>query len=176
MKTLFKEKMYRCKHHHSNIVSATEINDYCDYADCQKITKEKCEGCPNFNSKFIEYPITVNKIENDFGDSKGLGHEIGVPVKIRPCGNEYDKKTYFGIYLGDLPVSNFVMYNKGTGNLSILPHRNPAIYVPELKKIIYGCESWWCEIKDEEDIKEITDDDINGQWYVRLAKGLLKGE
>jgi hypothetical protein len=47
---------------------------------------------------------------------------------------------------------------------------NPAIYVPELRKIIFGCGSWWSEIESPDEIKDITDDDIENCWYVRLAK------
>ena len=48
---------------------------------------------------------------------------------------------------------------------------NPGIYVPELKEIIFGDSSWWHEIKSEEELREITDDDINNTWYVRLLRG-----
>ncbi len=56
--------------------------------------------------------------------------------------------------------------------LHVSPYSNPAIFVPELKKIIYGCESWWGEIESPEDFKEITSDDINNVWYVQLLKAM----
>ncbi len=53
---------------------------------------------------------------------------------------------------------------------------NPAIFVFDLKKVIYGYESWWGEIKSEEDFRKITDLDINNLWYVKALKELLKKE
>ena len=47
---------------------------------------------------------------------------------------------------------------------------NPAIYVPELGKVIYGMESWWHAIKDEKELKDITDNDIDNVWYVKALK------
>ena len=32
---------------------------------------------------------------------------------------------------------------------------NPGIFVPELGKIIYGCESWWSEIDNPEDLRDM---------------------
>lgn len=47
---------------------------------------------------------------------------------------------------------------------------NPAIYVFELKKIIYGCESYWNIIDDPNDFKEITKETLDNVWYVQLLK------
>ena len=46
--------------------------------------------------------------------------------------------------------------------------------MPELKKIIYGCESWWHEITSVEELKDITDSDIDNTWYVQLLKNIGK--
>ena len=53
---------------------------------------------------------------------------------------------------------------------------NPAIYVPELRKIVFGCESWWGEIQSPDEIKDITDDDISNVWYVKLVKAMENPE
>ena len=45
---------------------------------------------------------------------------------------------------------------------------NPAIFVPELGKIIFGMESWWGRIKSEEELKDITDGDIENVWHVKM--------
>lgn len=52
---------------------------------------------------------------------------------------------------------------------------NPIILIPELGEIVYGANSWWGEIKSEEDLKPITDFDIDNVWYVQVSKQLHKG-
>ena len=74
------------------------------------------------------------------------------------------------LLLGDLPIGAFISFHHDDQKLHISPLCNPAIFVPELKKIIYGCESWWGEIESPEDFKEITSEDINNLWYVQLLK------
>ena len=52
---------------------------------------------------------------------------------------------------------------------------NPAIFVPELKKIIYGYESWWGAITNKDDLSDlnISDEDIENTWYVQLLKSMI---
>lgn len=132
----------------------------------------KCDNCPHFRSRYIEYPITVNDIEISPIDFRGLGHMQGSLVAVRPCGDEYGKKTYLGFYLGDLPLQNTISFNEEKGILKVGTHNNPAMFVPELGRIIWGCGSWWHEIKSMDELREITDDDINNVWYVKMAKHL----
>ena len=131
-----------------------------------------CEQCEAFKSRYIEYPITVNEIEIRPIDFRGLGCEQGSLVSVRPCGDEYGGKTYLGFYLGDLPLQNIVSFNEETGVLKVGTHNNPALFVPELGKIIWGCESFWREIETVEQLQAITEEDINNVWYVRMAKSL----
>ena len=67
----------------------------------------------------------------------------GSLVKIRPCNKEYGDKTYLGLYLGNQPWSQTVSYNKELGELTVGVATNPAIYVFDLQRIIFGAESWW---------------------------------
>ncbi|SME48916.1 hypothetical protein BACERE00183_04191 [Bacillus cereus] len=39
-----------------------------------------------------------------------------------------------------------------------------------MKEIIYGAGSWWGKINSEEELKEITDADINDVWYVKMLQ------
>lgn len=144
--------------------------------DTAIIYEKDCEGCPKYESRFIEFPIVVNNIKVHSCRYDDL--RVGSYVRIRLCAKEYEGKTHLGIYLGELPISNGVLYNKESKELSISPHMNPAIYVPALKKIIYGYESWWTIIPDEEfgTDKEITDELINNQWYVQLLNAMAKKE
>lgn len=138
-----------------------------------KINEETCEKCDLYKSRYMEFPLIINDIESKKLDYKGFLHQQGGLVKVRPCGEEYGKKTYLGFYLGDLPLAITHSFNEESGILKAFTLDNPAIFVPELGKIIWGCESWWGEIKDEKEIKDITDDDISNVWYVKLAKQLM---
>lgn len=125
----------------------------------------------------MKFPLTVNdiKIEGEFGISLPLIHrdEVGCFVSIRPCADEYKGKTFLGILLGDLPMGVDVTYDEPSGVISILPGwGNPAIWVPDLKKVIMGYESWWGRIETPEQLREITDADINDVWYVKALKAM----
>lgn len=136
----------------------------------RNVTEEECEACERFESRYIEYPLTIQGLENKEIDTRGLGHECGCLCEIKPCGEEYQGKTYIGIYLGELPISICTSFDKRTGILENRTMNNPAIFVPELKKIVYGCESWWREIESAEDFKGISEEDIANTWYVKLLK------
>lgn len=186
---VFKTRQSRCRHHGytwdpRDPLNAKKITSYCkrnginDIDLIHNITVEQCERCPHFKSRFIEYPISVTAIKVEEFDGRLLyKDDVGKLAKVRPCGEEYGDKTYLGIFLGDIPQSPHVSHNPETGALNIRAHCNPAIFVPKLNKIIFGCESWWSIVRDEKDLdKEITDELINNQWYVRLAKLMDKDD
>jgi hypothetical protein len=136
----------------------------------------KDEGpCEHFDTKYIEYPLTIEGIDNQFNKNLFNMHQCGTLVRVSPCGEEYQGKTYLGVLLGDLPIGAFISFNRESKMLDVFPHSNPAIFVPEIKRIIYGCESWWAEVKNEDDLtRDITSEDIQGTWYVRLLKEMLE--
>jgi len=140
--------------------------------------EEKCEKCSNFKSRYLEFPVTVNNIEHEkLKYNEDTWHcKMGALVKVRPCGEEYGKKTYLGFYLGDLPLCITGSFNREKGIYKVGTMSNPAIYVPELRKIVFGCESWWEEIQSPDEIKDITDDDISNVWYVKLVKAMENPE
>lgn len=137
---------------------------------------EKRDGadCVQFVSRFIQYPITVTAIDNKSDRHFSL-YPCGQPVIVRPCGDNPEKKTFFGILLGDLPYMATCAYDRGTGTMTIQSMDNPAIYVPALQKVVYGYESWWrCIESPEEAEKAITQDDIDNTWWVKLLRDSLK--
>ena len=139
------------------------------------VSNEQCENCPDYESRFIEYPIQVNSIK--YNEIKQLMMaRAGSLVKIRPCNEEYGGKTYLGLYLGNQPWSQRVSYDNQSGELTVGMTTNPAIYVFGLQKIIFGAESWWSIIENPEELKDITDNDINNQWYVKALKAMHKDE
>jgi hypothetical protein len=128
--------------------------------------------CDNYKSMYIEYPIEVSKINRKTDSTGWRDSEIGKFVKIRPCSEEYGNKTFLGLYLGELPVGIHASHNSETKELNLSYDNNPAIFIFDLKKIIFGCASWWEIIETEEDLKGITDIDINNVWYVKALKAL----
>lgn len=170
MYTVPSDRQSNCKYCRLRILSVYEnrFEHHCvvdGLADdkVKTVTKEQCENCTHYKSKYIEYPVTINGIENKEIETTSLGHTVGCLCEIRPCDERYQHKSYLGIYLGELPIS-IVSNLDNNGILTNSALTNPAIFVPALKKIIYGCESWWREIKDINDFKSI-DKDTKNQWY-----------
>lgn len=111
-------------------------------------------------NKAIEKPMFGNK---------------GCLVKIRPCGEEYGNKTYLGFLIGEIAVGSSVTIFDDKIQLNFSGH-NPAIFVPELGKVIYGYESWWGQIKSEDELKQITNEDIDNVWYVKLMRKMAESK
>lgn len=119
--------------------------------------------CEFFKAKTFKHPDGRPIRENDL---------TGSLVKVRPCGDKYEGKTYLGIMIGDAALSSSVSI-KDDSIVCNWGFMNPAILVPDLGEVIYGCGSWWGKLKDEE-LTDITEQDIENVWYVRLAKSLSK--
>lgn len=131
----------------------------------------------------MKFPIEVKSIsfENNDAVSEELlfGGNMGDWVAVRPCGEEFEGKTFLGVLLGGIPLSQAARFNRDNGELVISRAMyNPAMYVPEIKKIIYGCGSFWKNISTPEELQEISDIDIENVWYVKALKELSesKGE
>ena len=170
MDELLSTKMSRCRHYFGKLLSCTEIENQCKKQEYKKIDESECENCPMYKSIFIEYPIQVTKIDQtpiDYRDCLDAS-KIGKPVKVR-----VKDKTYIGIFIGELPEATHISHNESTGVLTVNHRMNPAMFVPELNRIVFGYESWWSVIESPEDFKEITDDDINNVWYVQMAKAIF---
>jgi hypothetical protein len=129
-------------------------------------------SCDHFESKYIQYPITVSDVHVDTFTMTDMKKARGKFVKIRPCAKEYGDKTYLGLYLGELPAYPSVSHNHKTQELTISTCNNPAIWVFDLNKIIFGYESFWGVIKDESELQDITDEQINSLWYIKALKQL----
>lgn len=118
--------------------------------------------CQSFELKFITYPLEYEKLENN---ANARFSDITHAVRIRPCAENYEKKTYLGILISEyFPIGMHVRYNKTNKILKLYFDSNPAIYVPDLNKIVFGMESFWSrissDIDDVGDISDISDTDI----------------
>jgi len=129
----------------------------------------------------MDFPIEVQDITYDqdspYWKASGVltRAKCGDMVAVRPCAEEHEGKTFLGIYLGEVPLSLGVRYDPEEKELLVTRGRyNPAIFVPELDDIVLGAESWWGQIESEDQLREITDDDIENVWYVRALNGLDK--
>jgi len=136
------------------------------------LSKDIAENPLKMESEF-EYPMEISGIKNRSPRNVNT-HKTGSLVQIRPCSDKYEEKTYLGIYIGEVPIESMVALNTRTNVLDVMSHANPAIFVPELKKVIFGCESWWGYIRSEEELKQITNKDIEDVWYVQLLKEMGK--
>ena len=175
-----KSKRSRCRYHFPDITvegEETKIIHYCikemdELNEEVTCTEEKCEKCKKFNSKYIEFPIKVNKIQNNPIEKASFTADEGSIVEIRPCGDEYDGKSYMGFFLGELPISIFNTYDSKSKVLTNSTINNPAIFVPALGKIIYGCESWWKLIENVDELEKLAKEDINNARYEKMLKSI----
>lgn len=96
-------------------------------------------------------------------------------VKVRPCNKKYSNKTYLGIMIGELALTQSICIEDDALTPKLFRY-NPAILIPELNEIVYGVESWWGVVESESDLKEISDIDINNIWYVKALSQLQNHE
>lgn len=126
----------------------------------------------------LTYPITVTAITVDprmtaYRERPLFGGKCGDFVSVRPVGEVYGGKTYLGVLIGEIANTPAALFDKATGVLTVMAGLpNPAIFVPDLGKVIFGYESWWGRIADESQLREITDNDIQNVWYMKALKQL----
>lgn len=124
----------------------------------------------------FETPVTVKTVRvGGLTQRPADAQRRGSWVAVRPVATAYEGKTFLGIYLGDLPFGPWQCgYYTKKSELTVIVRTNPCIFVPELGKNIWGYESWWGELSSPEDLKQITDADIENVWYVQALRALAK--
>lgn len=125
----------------------------------------------------IEYPVPISAVDVEISmASRNL--KPGTPVAVRLAGS--DDRTYFGIYLAEMPVSFAdavaIGLHVATHLLRVSSSSNPAMFVPDLGRVVWGLESWWTKIESEAHLRAITDDEISKALYVQLIKSLAARE
>jgi hypothetical protein len=127
----------------------------------------------------IKFPIEVKKIVA--GVVPGLfpaNGNSGAVVRVRLAGDTACK-THLGFMLGEMVHPGMILTAFDTEEQAVCVHlrSNPAMFVPALKRVVWGAESWWGLVKDAEDLeREITDQDIENTPYVAMLRQLMKGE
>lgn len=155
----------RCRNHHYDVEQ--KFSCRLGHQDVFSMQGDKGE-CPDFKSRYLEFPLTVQGIE--LRGCLPPMREVGKLVRVRLCD---DDKTYLGVYLGELARAPMAYTRSDSQNLIVSLYQNPALFVPALSRIVWGDESWWSIIDSEDDLRNISNDDIASQWYVRLAKDLF---
>ena len=118
----------------------------------------------------MSFPLEVSAIKAGSYKSH-RDKEVGRWCSVRPVG---DTRTYVGVYLGDLMASTVNYYHRVTKELTVLGRTNPALFVPALKRVVWGYESWWGFIESPEQLREITDADIDSQPYVQALRAMVE--
>lgn len=133
----------------------------------------------------LRYPIEVNRIHwatKDQGiwhepilEEDPLGASAGRWVAVRPCAKRYEGRTFVGVMLGRFALGASARYDSATRILHLgYSFHNPAMYVPDIGRVIFGSQSWWGALQNPEDLRQITDADIENVWYVRALRDLEK--
>lgn len=135
------------------------------------------------DDKLVKLPHPISRVEVDvalkrplrLSDSAFPPMKVGSYVSLRLADGGGDTKTYLGIYMGDLPIGIALGIRTGDEDVLVVKSAmtNPAIYVPDLRQLHYGLESWWGAIKSPEELREITNADINNVWYVQAMRELF---
>lgn len=116
------------------------------------------------------YRVRKVVVEPSFVLKEAASRGCGRLAAVRPAGSD---KTHVGVYLGLIPFSAEVRITRDTVTAG-LGRGNPAFFVPSLKAVVFGYESWWHFIEKREDMRDITDPDIENIWYVRELNKLME--
>ena len=137
---------------------------------CDAPPDPDCPHCSGTGSIKKKYPWVITGVEWDCRPL--LKRAKPTWVRVRPCAEEFKNQTYLGWLLGDMALSQMIKLSpEGVLTVSMAAH-NPAIFVPELKRVIFGCESWWSALSAPADLAEISNAAINNTWYVMALKDL----
>ena len=125
----------------------------------------------------IEMLVNASEIkEFEHPSNEALRQGSGSLVSIRPCNEKYGNKTYVGFLIGELALGSSIKITDDNKIQCNWSGYNPAIFVPELGEVIMGCASWWGKIKSVDELKQISDEDIENVWYVKLLNEQLKSK
>lgn len=119
----------------------------------------------------LQLPIIVSQIavagECRVEDRHGYAGKL---VRVRPIIDNPEKKTYVGIYLGELIDSPKVFYYSDENKLRVASSYTPAIFVPALNRIVWESHAFWDRPTNTEDLfLAITESEIDGIPFGKIA-------
>lgn len=142
-----------------------------------------CGGCSGTGRKRDPWPRVVTGLKmpatgGDMFTAPLRGKEaIGKFVKVRVAGSANEEQsTHLGILLGDLPMGlsgKFIVEGELALSWAV---GNPAMFVPALKRVVMGYESWWGLVESPDELRTIMDTDIAAVPYVQALASLEGGE
>jgi hypothetical protein len=160
------EERRREIHHRS--ITAPEAEKVCEN-DIARLIAEP-------DSRTLQYPVTISGIHFEGKLVEDWRHKANRLVRVRPCGDEFGGKTFLGLYLGEMARIVGCTHNRESGVLHIfVGGHNPSIWIPSRQQVVFGFESWWGLLESEAQLREISDETIDGVWYVQAMKSLLGG-
>lgn len=136
-----------------------------------EMEKDEKENIFIEDMKRIDPPLTVQSVRIEVAGFNKIPCKY---VAVRPCGENPENKTYLGILLGECSIMAQGVYNIEKQEIFVNDRLNPMIFVPDLMKVVLGVESWWDTIDKPEDLKQITDVDIQNVWYVKALKEMAQ--
>lgn len=150
-------------------ITAPEAEKVCENSLARLIAEPDSGG--------LEYPVSVHGIHFEGDLVEDWRQKANHLVSVRPCGDDFGGKTFLGIHLGDVARTVGCSYDRESGVLGFfVGAHNPALWVPSLKRVIFGCESHLQVIESEAQLREISDEMIDGIWYVQAMKSLVGGK
>lgn len=100
-----------------------------------------------------------------------FGGSCGDMVAVRPVGDEHGGRTFLGVLIGEIAQGVSMGHRKADDFLVYdMAGHNPAIFVPDLSTVVFGNASWWGRIRSADDLRQISDADIENVWYVRALR------
>ena len=154
------------------------FGDVYERDDWHEVVPEDCDACDAIELNGLPFPLAVENVlveQPEIGDVSGT--RIGSIVVVRPCDPAFEDKTYLGILVGEMPLHIALQYDADAKELiAYSAWSNPMIVIPSESAIVYGYESWWKAVGSEDDLKDITDDEILSQPYMVALMESIQGD
>lgn len=159
-----------CRHIHVSFEKSRSHALICSKTNSQP-DKTLCESCKSYKARWLQFPIEVNEIINSpVVPDKLYPAEPGTLCRVRLCGSLDGTKPLIGIYAGELPDEIYSSYDCKTKSVVNQLSKSTAIFVPELKRLVYGCECFWSVIKSRQELKDLVSSDTDFAFYSKFLK------
>lgn len=128
--------------------------------------------CENYESVFIQFPISVQSIVSDCSyDTENVYQDIGRFCACCITEDGFGDELRLGIYIGLMPYSIISLYDRRNEEIKNRFYPSPCIYIPYFHKVFFGENLRWQFIEKEEDFNVIED---NNEWLEIAKKDFQK--